>query len=176
MKNTFDAANDQDDEIEPISKSQLKREMHALQALSDELTQLNADQLALIPLTAELERAVNETKNIKKREALRRHRQYLGKLMRAADHEAIAAAIHAIKDKQDRLARSLHVMEQWRDDLIQGDDSDLHRFIDTFPSADRQQLRQLVRNAQIEAKNNKPPANARKLFRFIRELMADRTD
>ncbi len=172
MKDEFDP-DAPDDEIEIVSKSQLKREMLALQELAVYITQLNPEQRAKLPLSAELERGIDETKNIKKREALRRHHQFLGKLMRSADHEAIQAAVDKMKDKQDRLVRLLHVMEQWRDELIDGDQQVIERFFDEFPQADRQQLRNLVRNAKRERPTQKPPTNARKLFRYIRDLMAN---
>jgi ribosome-associated protein len=38
------------------------------------------------------------------------------------------------------------------------------------PEADRQHLRQLLRQHQKEQAGNKPPAAARKLFKYLREL------
>lgn len=165
-----------DDEIDYVSKTQLKKEMLALQETAIYITGLNAEQQAKLPLTPELQRAIDETKNIKKREALRRHRQYLGRLMRSADYEAIQAAIDKLKEKQDRAARQLHVIEQWRDDLIAGEQDVLERFFDAFPHADRQQVRNLLRNAKQEARNDKPPTHARKLFRYLRDTMAHGED
>ncbi len=153
----------------PPSKSQLKRDAHELQDLATRLTELNQEDLARVPLTPELARAINDTRSIHKREALRRHRQYLGKLMRNADHEGIAQALQQMSDQHNRLTRLLHVMERWRDELIGGDEQDVTRFVEEFPQVDRQQLRQLVRSAKSEAAAKKPPASARKLFRLIRE-------
>ena len=39
-----------------------------------------------------------------------------------------------------------------------------------FADADRQRLRQLLVQAAKERSNSKPPAAARKLFRYLREL------
>ena len=172
----YDDHDDTEEEIEYVSKSQMKREMEALQDLALQLTELPPDQLATIPIEPELQAALDETKNIKKREALRRHRQFLGRMMRRADHEAIASAYAKIKENADRLTRLLHVMEQWRDDLIAGDQNQLERFIDQYPHADRQMLRNLVRNAKADANTKKPPTNARKLFRFIRETISSASD
>jgi ribosome-associated protein len=44
--------------------------------------------------------------------------------------------------------------------------------LDERPHADRQKLRQLVRNTHEERKRNKPPHAFRELFRELRELMA----
>lgn len=161
-----------DFEEEIVSKSEMKRQMHALQAMGDKILELNAEQFATIPLTDELEKALTEAKRIKSREGLRRQKQYIGKLMRAADHEAIAEALTALDEQQNRLARAFHVMEQWRDDLIDGDDSVTANFINEFPNVDIQQLRNLIRNAKAEKAKQKPPASARKLFKLIREQIA----
>lgn len=158
-----------DDELEPPSKSQRKREMHALQAMGVQLTQLSSDLLAQMPLTPELEKAIPETKNIKKNEALRRHHQYLGKLMRKADHITIAKKLASLKAEHNRLTALARKAEQWRDELVAGDEADVQRFIDQFPQVDRQHLRHIVRKAKEEAKAQKPPASARKLFRIIRD-------
>ncbi len=163
----------QEDEDLSVSKSERKRQMHALQALGDKILTLNETQLASIPLTAELEKAIGEAKRIKSREGLRRQKQYIGKLMRVTDHEAIEAALEAISDKQNRLARAFHVMEQWRDELIEGDNAVVERFINEFPNVDIQQFRSVVRAAKSEKTKNKPPASARKLFKLIRDQMAE---
>jgi len=42
--------------------------------------------------------------------------------------------------------------------------------LQTFPTADRTQLRQLMREAHKETLNNKPPHAARALFRYLRDL------
>lgn len=173
--NEFDQdSQDGEEDIEHVSKTRMKKEAHALQELAVHLTTLKAEQLAQVPLSADMLRAVEETKNIRKNEALRRHFQYLGKVMRSEDHEAIAAAVAGMKEEQDRLARLFHVMEQWRDELISGEQDVLERFIEEFPQTDRQQLRHLVRSAKGAAGSQQAPTHSRKLFRFIRDAMAER--
>jgi ribosome-associated protein len=48
-----------------------------------------------------------------------------------------------------------------------GDDGDaaMAELVEAHPHADRQKLRQLVRNAHEERKRNKPPRAYRELFR-----------
>lgn len=161
------------DEPEFASKTSLKKHMHDLQELAVHLTTLNAEQLARVPLTPELETAIAECKKIKKNEALRRHYQFLGRLMRSADHEAITAAVTELKSHQDRLARMFHLMENWRDNLIAGEQETVDRFIENFPRTDRQQLNQLVRSAKGAVGTQQAVTHARKLFRFIRDVMSE---
>lgn len=164
--NGYDSFTDDD---QPKSKTRVKQEMHALQDLGEELTHLNKDQLATIPLPDALYEAIMQAKGMNKREALRRQLQFIGKLMRRTDTTEIQTAYDRLREDHDRVTRSLHLIEQWRDDLINGSDDVITRFFESFPEADRQQLRNLVRGAKQEASQQKPPAQARKLFKFIRD-------
>ncbi|HEX7026867.1 MAG TPA: ribosome biogenesis factor YjgA, partial [Gammaproteobacteria bacterium] len=65
--------------------------------------------------------------------------------------------------------QAFHETEQWRDKLIAGDEALLNELVGLF-NADRQHLRQLVRNAQKEQAQNKPPRSARILFQYLMEL------
>jgi ribosome-associated protein len=172
MNQNFDDQSSLEGEFRGPSKTRMKKQSDALQDLAVLLTELPKDQLATIPISEDLKEAIDETKNITKREALRRHRQFLGKLMRNSDHVAIAAAVDKIKEDRDRINRMMHVVEHWRDTLIKGEQVEFDRFVELYPDVDRQQLRALVRNAKGEVNCQKPPAQARKLFKFLREALA----
>ena len=55
------------------------------------------------------------------------------------------------------------------------DKNGLSDFIEEFPAVDRQQLRNLVRNAgkEMASQPPKPGTNYKKLFQFIKEVMPD---
>ena len=80
----------EEDDLGP-SKSELKREMTERQKLAEVLSKLSSDALKSVPLEENIRDAIAQTQKIKTFEALRRHKQYLGKLMRALDAEEIAA-------------------------------------------------------------------------------------
>ena len=65
----------------------------------------------------------------------------------------------------------MHRVETWRERLLDGGDAALAELLDEYPQADRQQLRQLVRNSLEERKRNKPPRAFRELYRALRELI-----
>jgi ribosome-associated protein len=159
-----------DEEPEIISKSEIKRQMTALQKLGEKLMELSPKQLALVPMSEKLEEALETAKRINHHEGKRRQMQYIGKLMRSEDGEAIGAVIQQIEDGQKALARAFQRLEQWRDKLIAEGESAIGEIIQSYPDIDRQHLRQLIRNAQKEASQNKPPASARKLFKYLREV------
>lgn len=75
------------------SKSAIKREFLALQKLGEELITLQESDLRQMGLDEDLLHAVLEARQIKSRSALRRQKQYIGKIMRRVDTEPIRAAI-----------------------------------------------------------------------------------
>jgi ribosome-associated protein len=157
-----------------ISKSEVKRQMHALQALGEALTQLNAQQLKTIPASDLLVEAVNEFNRLKQREAKRRMLQRIGKLMREEDADAIQEAVNLLTPGTEAHLRIEKRLESWRARLIEHGDHALNQFLDEFPHTDRQQLRQLVRNAQNAAKkteaNPQTTSEAKKLFKLLRDV------
>ena len=163
-----------EEDIIYVSKSELKRDMQALQELGKNIVGLSDGQLATIPLENEtLAEAIHTARRIKSREGLRRQMQYIGKLMRKTDTEAIAAAYQKLLDGRKEQARQFHQLEQQRDQLIAEGPQAVEAVMTAFPEANRQQLRQLVMQAQKEKSQNKAPAAARKLFRYLKELQGE---
>lgn len=160
---------DQDSTL--VSKSQRKRDSLAVQKLGEQLTQLKPQQLAQIPLNDDLRSAIEELSHIHHREGRRRHLQFIGKLMRNADHEAIEEAYSVLQNQGRQQIQEQHLAERWRDRLLGDDPQALQEFIDQQNPEDIQHLRQLVRQAQREQQQQKPPAAARKLFRYLRETL-----
>ncbi|MCO7516977.1 ribosome-associated protein [Pseudomonas guariconensis] len=152
------------------SKTQIKRELHALVELGERLTTLKADTLARLPLTDGLRKALAESVKHTAHGARKRHMSFVGKLMRDQDLDAIHAVLEQIDSSSRQYNERFHNLERWRDRLVDGTDEDLERFINEYPEADRQHLRSLIRHAQHEKARNKPPAAARKVFKYIRDL------
>lgn len=160
-----------DDYEERPSKSQLKRDAEALQALGRKLIDLDDLILDRMPLTESLHKAVLDAKRIKSHGALRRQTQLIGKLMRAADHEAIATAYAALQAKDAMQSAQFHATELWRDKLIEGGAEALNEFINTFQPDDIQQLRQVLKKVTSATSEAKQKAARKELFRYIREYI-----
>lgn len=156
------------DNDEEKSKSQVKRELHELQDLGKQLVELPAKQLQKLPLSEPLHRAILEAKTFSRR-ALQRQLKYIGGLIPREDVEAIRRGLDSLLQPHRDHVRDFHETEQQRDRLIAGDDTLLNELVDRH-GADRQHLRQLVRNAQKEQAQNKPPKSARILFQYLTEL------
>ena len=152
------------------SKSQIKREMTALQDFGLRLTQLNKQQLDAIELNETLLKAIREYNSLKKNEAKRRQLQYIGKIMRNVDAEPIIHALNLLDSGHKENVQHFHNIERWRD-LLLGDPKQTTQFLEQFSQANPQHLRQLLRNTKKEMASNKNSGHGRKLFRYLKEVM-----
>lgn len=164
--------NKQDNEAnvheEEKSRSQIKRDMQALQDLGKQLTQLNKSQLSSVPMSTSLNEAIELYNNIFKNEGKRRQLQYIGKLMRREDESAIREALAHFDTASQAFTQALHETEAWRDKLLTGGKPALTEFISLYPNTDIQALRQGIRIAQRDLDNNKNTGAGKKLFRLIK--------
>jgi ribosome-associated protein len=171
MRNYDKRDDSEDDEFAEPSKSELKRQMTALQEIGESLILLSDKQLAKIPIEDErLVLAIAETKRIKSNNARRRHMQFIGKLMRDIDAEAIIAALDVMDTKKQAKNDAFHALEELRDEVLEAGLDGVELVMARWSTGDRQQLRQLVLQHQREVKKGKPPAASRKLFKYLREL------
>ena len=162
---------DEEEEDLGPSKSALKRQMTALQKVGEELVGLSDRELEKIPLASEpLRQAILEARRIRSNNARRRQLQYIGKLMRKVDAQPIENALKALHQHRQGKTDRFHDLEKLRDELLAEGPSGLEQVLQRFPGADRQHLRQLLRQQQREQLQQKPPAASRKLFKYLREL------
>ena len=164
-----DTYNDENEYSGP-SKSQLKREMTALQDLGAELVELSRERLSKIEMPERLRDALFDAQRFTKHEARRRQMQYIGKIMRDIDATPLRAAMDEIKGLSEAANIRQHQLERLRTRLME-DESVFSEVARDYPGADMQHLRQLRRNAIKEAQQGKPPRAFRELFRELRELV-----
>ncbi len=156
---------------EPVSKSQKKRDADFLQKIGTELIALSHSKLDTLPLGDSLYKAITDAKNIKSHGAKRRQAQLIGKLMRAADFEAILAAYHQMQEENSAVTADFHEVELWRERLIQEGKEALTEFINAYQPAEIQNLRQLIKKAQEDLAKEKNTGAAKALFRYIRSCI-----
>jgi ribosome-associated protein len=159
-----------DTTLERKSKSQVKRDMLALQSLGEQLVVLTPDQISKIEMPQDLREAVLFARTLKKREHWRRQMQYIGTLMRDADPEPIRKAVDQISRGLGHDAQLFRELEHWREGLIDGNDELFEDIVTHFPDADRKRMRRLALDARKEREENKPPKASRALFRYLRGL------
>lgn len=164
---------DEEQTDEGKSKTQVKRELDQLKELGRRLTELKPAQLDKLQLTDKLRAALDEAHRHTARGALKRHLSFVGKLMMDQDVEAIQAYVDRLDSSSQAHAQHFHNIERWRDRLLTGEQAEQEAFIAQYPQTDRQNLRQLIRQATKEAAENKPPAASRKIFKLVRETVEE---
>ena len=162
------------------SRSANRRAALDVLELGEQLVALSAAQLTKLPIPDELLPHIRETQRITSYGARKRQLAFLAKQMRRQDDEALDAIRDAMSkdgEASRRETAAMHRIEALRDTLL-GDDGDaaMTELLAEHPDADRQKLRQLVRNVHEERKRNKPPRAFRELFRELRELIAQGED
>lgn len=164
-------AEDDGFDSEQKSKSQLKREMISVQDLGEELVELPIRLLQRFDLPESLLDAIEMARGMNSRGARKRQLQYIGRLMREVDAEPIRKTMDDIKHRQVHAAQQLHLIERWRERLLNEGDDALQALCEEYSGADRQRVRQWLRAAEQEKAANKPPAASRALFQYLRELI-----
>jgi ribosome-associated protein len=172
-----------------LSKTELKAQSTELQKLGTALLDLRADLFDKLPLSEKLRDTLADAKRITNFEGKRRQMQFVGKLMRLLDEDALAQVREALEVQHSGSARetlALHQAEQWRDKLIADDDA-FGQWVEQFPATDAQRLRALVRQARKDA----PPADRdamskglaprqgrafRDIFQLVRDHLAGGND
>src|SRR5580704_6822949 len=139
-------------EYDRPSKSQLKREMTALQKLGEELVAEARERVKRVPMPEDVRDAILECQQIKDHEGRRRQMQYVGKKMRTLDEDELAA-IQRTLDSWRGLSRAdtatMHALEKKREKLLTNDQA-LTDLMAVHPELDAQHLRTLIRNARKE--------------------------
>ncbi len=148
------------------SRTARKREAEAAQALGRRLTQLKPEQLAAAPLGNELHTAIADYQRFPSHGAQRRQLQFIGRLMRDADVDAITTYLDTLEGQSAAARAQFAHTERWREQLLHEPDA-LTRFIAEHPDVDRQKLRQLIKKAQSAQTEAARKIEARALFRYI---------
>ena len=165
-------SNEFEQEYERPSKTEMKRQSDALQALGQELVEAPRDRVKRVPMPEDVRDVILECQNIKNHEGRRRQLQFIGKKMRGLTEEEVAVIKRTIEgwkgaSKADTAA--LHALERRRDKLL-ADDKALTVLLEEHPQLDVQHLRALIRNARKEQAENKPPKAYREIFQILKDL------
>lgn len=165
------------DELEFPSRSQLKRDAEEITQLGQTISELSASDLAKIPLEERAADAVHQLRKIRSFGARKRQLHYLGKILRNSELRPIRDALETIQLESQLQNKQFHDAEHWRDLLLNEGQPALQDFLSKYPLADRQRLRQLLRNHHKEtnsAANGKTPSSkaAREIFKLIRNAIS----
>ncbi|MGD8844041.1 MAG: ribosome biogenesis factor YjgA [Desulfobacteraceae bacterium] len=156
--------------MERTSRTKKKRAAQALQKLGEQLVHLSDAQFAAVELPQQLFEAVAMARQIKSHEARRRQLQYIGRLMRDIDSAMVQGAIKKITSAETEKKRRFKLVERWRDELVDGDETRLDWLIETFPDIDPDELNLLVKNTREKHSQKASKRSGRMLFRYLSAL------
>jgi ribosome-associated protein len=158
------------EQSEKPSKSSVKRDMLALQALGKALCELPYEKVKRGPVSERLLEAITQYQACKSFGAKKRLLQLIGKIMRSEEHEDIYAWVNGESVEQKMQVLHMHAAEQWRDRLIE-EPNLLANFIEKYPDAVRANLNTMIRQASVERAANKAPRNYRQLYKTIYAIL-----
>ena len=153
-----------------ISKSQRKREAQELVNLAKEIIAMTENRFKKLPLDEDLRSAIEFARSIKPYGARKRQLMTVGKMLRLRDNGDLLDAVNNFDQKNRQANARFHLIETWRNRLIEGSDQVLSELLEQAPAANVQTFRQMIRNAKKETSLGKPPSSSRKLFKLLREL------
>ena len=171
---------DEDEEVEYYAirpnKTQIKKQIAVIFQMAAEICELAPAQIAEFGLPEKIETALLDAGKMGKNAARKRLLKYITAQLRLLDTDAVQEKLARIKNQSAHAVREHHQAERWRDNLV-GDQANeqLTLFMDEFPEADSQYVRQLQRNAQKEAKAGKPPRSARLMYKYLKDLISEQS-
>jgi len=160
--------NNSPEDIGFVSKTRLKQESHEIQKLGKRLAALSSEQLDRIPLDQPVREAIALAHKIQnKRSALKRHYQFIGKLLRARDTDTIFAALEQFEQSSHSQIQRHHRAEHWRDQIIGRGIDAIEELLLEQDKASRQNLRQLWRSYDSVKSEARKTRFARLIYREI---------
>ncbi len=152
------------------NKTKIKKEIAEMLALGEEMAKLTPTQLTYIGLPEKLHNAILEVAPMKHDGARKRLLKFIAGQLHKIDANPFIEKLAKFQNKSAHATREHHIAEKWRDRLLDDQQDGLTDLLDEHPNADRQHLRQLIRNAQKEVVKNQPPKSSRLLYRYLKTL------
>ena len=162
----------EESETHDISKTQVKQAMLALQSLGEQLIELKKSELEALALPEKLFDAIIEAKKLTHWGAIKRQKQYIGRLMRNVDPAPIQTYLAKVNGISQEHTAWLHRLEKLREELLTHDQA-LQLLLNDYPNTDVQALRTLIRNARKERAADNPPKYFRALFQTLKKMIAE---
>ena len=152
------------------SRSQLKRESQKLRNMGEELVLLAKSQLEKIIIDEPLKAAIKEARRLKNLDARRRQIQYIAKLLRSIDVSEIEQSLQKLSHQSKTFRQHFTKLEEWHDRFINDGNLAIEEFIAQYPNTNRQQLRNLQRQACRDKSKKKSSLASDRLFKYIQKI------
>ena len=160
---------DEDGRVIRPNKSAQKREQAQIKALVTALLACPEAEWQAMGLNETVQKELRLARGMKASGARNRQIKFIVRLLKDDGLEAARQWVEQRDLREAEARRRFHELEAWRDRLVEMGDQALGDYLQAHPETDRQQLRQLVRQARKERDTGKPAGAGKKLFRFLRE-------
>jgi ribosome-associated protein len=169
----LDAVDEQapDSRVPRPTRTQQTRAATAVNQLGVRLTMLSSAELDRLELPERVREEIEVCQKLKPRSRGRQNR-LIGQLLRAEDHEGIRERVDSLKENRRAEVQQERISDQWLTRLVEEGDPAVEALIASYPLADRQRLRSLVRSARQDPEARKAKRARRELLRTIRALRA----
>ncbi|MDA1371634.1 MAG: DUF615 domain-containing protein [Proteobacteria bacterium] len=127
---------------ELASKTQRKKDALALQELGQQLTRYSQSQLQELPLTERVVDAIEQFNRLPNSYGARKRQlQYIGRLMRDCDYEAISTALHQLLSGKQESNHEENTFPDLCERILQGGDEEINSIVGENNYLERQTLR-----------------------------------
>ena len=128
------------------SKTQLKRDATDLQRLGQKLTTYSSSVLRRLPVNEALISSIEEYNRLPNSHGARRRQlQFIGKLMRDLDYDAITKATENMENDHLRKKKKPSTVELLCEAIMKSGDAEINAALEQYPQLKRQTIRQLYR-------------------------------
>ncbi|WP_127470917.1 ribosome biogenesis factor YjgA [Thiomicrorhabdus aquaedulcis] len=154
------------------SRTQVRDAAQAVTDMGEELAALTDNEIKRLQLPEDITKALLFVKTMDRGPALKRQKLFIGRTLRQDEDLIIEikTKLAEIDIKKKQQNAHFHKLEQWRDRMIEEGDGVLAEFLELYTQADRQQLRQWIRNAQKEREQELPAKASKEIFKYLRSL------
>lgn len=158
-----------DEEIIIISKSEQKRESKEMQELANTLAELSVTQRISLSLDEEMMAALRLSDKIRgKHDAYARNVRFIARLVATIDIEELKFGLERIKNRHSLAILKSQQYEALRDDVIQVGNDKIEELLALHSGLERQRMRQLVRQATKEVKEEKLGKSFKELLAYLK--------
>lgn len=165
---------DYDEDVEYYAvrpnKTQIKKDIAELFKLGETLSELPLSTLKNFELPEHIHKSISEVAGMPLTGARKRLLKYIAAQFHKMDVSDIQEKLAKLQNQSAHAVREHHLVERWRERLLNEGDEALTELRDQQPALDVQQLRQLLRNIHKEAQTGKPPKSSRQLYRYLKDL------
>ena len=147
-----------DTELEPPSKTRLKQGATDLQQLGQKLTTYSCAVLRKLSLNEVLISALEEYNRLPNSHGARRRQlQFIGKLMRDLDYDAVIKSIDDLESGHLRKKKKPSAAKLLCEAILESGDAEINAALEQYPQLSRQTMRQLYReyNRAVETSRGK---------------------